>query len=639
MMSEKPIKRLLLPGLVILTLISAGCESTRDIQVRPTEEDSLTEKIRKLEQQGQFGQAAELLIQEAQDKNPAEQAPLYLRASTLLIKSSRIEESKRLLSRIVPDEKNHILGKQINHIKSRISLFESKPDIVLESLLPDLSMPAHIQATTHELRARAYLLSGNTLESARERITLGTLLTEPDKVTKNHEQIWQSLRQLTPAALAQLNLAPPPDILGGWMELARISLSSILDPETFEKDLSTWKTNYPGHPAELSVMEKVLSHYRAIKRPEKLALVLPMSGKLSKPAAAIRDGFIAAYYQNRTNLPRTHIKVYDSNAGPIEQTYLQAVSEGAEFVIGPLDKQRVARLANMTDIKTPILTLNQTDIPPSVIDSFFQFGLNPEDEARQVAERASLEGLVRAIVIAPKGEWGDRLASAFSNRFQEVGGVILEEARYNFSNHDLSGPIKRMLNLDESQSRYNRLRHALPTEIKFEPRRRQDIDFIFMAAFPKQARLIAPQLRFHQAADIPVYTTSHAYNGKVSVKDNRDINGVVLCDSAWILSPENAADPLRTQFYELWPQSMEHYARLYALGVDAYQLLGQIKWLQLNPNERFNGISGRLQLNNQNQIKRILSWGRFTKGRISLLEDIQATPTTPEENEITPVEP
>ena len=630
-------KQLLISATIIISIVTAGCESVNETTVRPSDESTIVENIEQLIQAGQFGKAANILIQSAQDKNITEQTTLYLRASTLLIKASQIDEAKQLISKIIVDPNNPILSSQINLVRSQIYLFEGNPEQVLNLLIPDISLPASLQAKTHELRARAYLLAGNTLESARERMVFESFLTDPEKLKHNHEQIWQSLRLLTPLALTQLNLSPPPDALSGWMELARISISSILDPATFESDLAKWKTNYPNHPAEQWIMAKLLAHYRAIKRPEKLALILPLSGKLAKPAIAIRDGFLAAHYQNQINLARTRIKIYDSSKQnqTIEQIYQQAVKDGAEFIIGPLNKEHVTKLANMTDMKTPILTLNQTDTPPTVIDNFFQFGLKPEDEARQIAERASLEGLTKAIVIVPKGTWGDRLANAFIQRFQELGGTILETSNYNFNSHDLSRPIKRMLNLDESHSRFNRLRHALPTEIKFEPRRRQDIDFIFMAAFPKQARLIAPLLRFHHAADIPVYTTSHAYNGKESVKDNRDINGVILCDSSWILSSQETADPMRNKFHQLWPQSMEHYARLYALGIDAYHLLGQIKWLHLNPNEHFNGASGRLHLNQQNQVKRILQWGRFTKGRISLLEDIQAPDSTQDTTELT----
>ncbi|NOY66416.1 MAG: ABC transporter substrate-binding protein [Gammaproteobacteria bacterium] len=619
-------KKLLHGSIIILTIITAGCESVNDTMTRPDDKTRPTENTEQLIQEGQFSKAANNLIRLARGKPATEQTSLFLRASSLFIKNSQIDEAKRLLNQITPDPNNKILNTQINHINSQISLFEGMPEQVINSLIPDPSLPPRLQIVTHRLRAQAYLLAGNTLESARERIALQPLLTDPEQSRLNHEQIWQSLRQLTPLALKQLNLAPPPDILGGWMELARISISSILDPATFETDLAKWQATYPDHPARQWIMAQLLNRYQTIKRPEKLALILPFSGKLAKPAIAIRDGFLAAHYQNQSNLARTEIKIYDSSkqSQTIEQIYQQAVTDGAEFIIGPLDKQQVTQLANITDIKIPVLTLNQTDTLPSVTGNFFQFGLIPEDEARQIAERASLEGLIRATVITPKGAWGDRLANAFKQRFEELGGTVLEISHYNFNNPDLSGPIKRMLNLDESQRRYNRLKNALPTEIKFEPRRRQDIDFIFMAAFPKQARLIVPQLRFHHAAGIPVYTTSHAYNGKENVNDNRDINGVILSDSAWILSPESTADPLRKTFFQLWPQSMDHYARLYAFGMDAYRLLGQIKWLHLNPNEYFNGVSGRLYLNQQNQIKRILQWGQFKRGRISILENIKA---------------
>ncbi len=627
MKTSMPLHPLFAVTALLLLLILSACEPLREVKPLPGDTAALSAQVQNLEQLGQYREAAELILNRiGQIQEPA-RSDFLIRATRLLINAGNIAQAHIILQRIPSESADPVLQTRLQQLQAQILIHEEKPQKALTLLTVNNSLPVPVRALTHELRARAYLLSGNNLESARERILLEPLLPDADKINLNREQIWDSLRQLSPAFLQQMTVEPAPDILSGWMDLINISKTLTDSTDGFENSIALWKSAYPLHPAGGRILEKLIAHYRAIKKPEKLALILPFQGKLSKPASAIRDGFLAAYYQQQQQQARTEIKIYDSSTDnlSIQSLYQQAVADGAEFVVGPLDKQKVAELAGMTEFPVPVLTLNQTEHNPLTFDKLFQFGLNPEDEARQIAERASLEGMQHAITITPQGEWGKRMATAFSERFQELGGTILRHAQYDFRSNDFSQPIKRMLNIDQSEQRYNRLRHAIPTEIKFVPRRRQDVDFIFMAAFPKQARQIVPQLRFHHAADIPVYTTSSAYSGQQSAQQNKDMGGVVICDSEWILSTPGKSDPLQQQLYKHWPNKMGRYARLYALGIDAYRILGQLRWLQSHPSERFEGTTGRLSLREYNRIHRSLKWGRFEGGVVKPVQDIQPT--------------
>jgi len=610
-------------GLLLILFLSA-CETMQEIKEPAADESAMMLRISELEQQGQFREAAELLLKQAEQKTDPAKTDDQIRAASLLITGNMIDQAQILVQRLKASVSAPVQKYRVQLLEARILLHQDEGEKALALLSINDGMSDKTRALAHELRARAYLSMGNNLESSRERILLEAYLIDPEKIQINRDQIWESLRQLTPVFLQQMTLAPAPDTLSGWMALINISKTAIQSPELFESEVNIWKQQYPGHPASTYILDKLMAYYRTIKKPEKLALLLPLTGKLSKAAGAIRDGFLAAHYQHENELSRTQIKIYDTSRADqsILQIYQLAVAEGAEFIIGPLDKLKVTELASMSEFTVPVLTLNQSEQQAYAIENLFQFGLNPEDEARQIAERASLEGKINAVTITPRGDWGRRLANAFNQRFQELGGVILEQVQYDFRSNDLSAPIKKLLNLDESERRYNQLKHSLPTELKFIPRRRQDIDFIFMAAFPRQARLIAPQLRFHHAADVPLYTTSSAYSGsKQSSQENKDMNGIFICDSKWMLSlPENAG-PMRQQLYELWPQQMERYARLFALGIDAYQLPSQLRWLEINPNESYEGVTGRLNLTAQKQVQRTLKWGQFSKGKINLLED------------------
>lgn len=589
---------------------------------KPKGEDIASEQVRGLEEQGRYSDAADLLLQQAEQLQGTEKIDRQLHAIELLIKADRLAPAEQWIKTLNPEMLEPIRKTRLLQLQSRIYLQNNQPDQVLATLPVDTTLPAAIQATTHALRAQAHGMSGNKLELARELIQRDFLLSDPQAIQLNREQIWDNLRLLSPLFLAQMTLEPAPDILSGWMALVKISKTAYHSTEDFDHEVRNWTMNYPQHPAREEILDRLIAHYRSVKIPEKFALLLPLSGKLARPAAAIRDGFLAAHFNDPNNRPHTNIKTYDTSRTDvsIQQLYLQAVSDGAEFVIGPLDKQKVTELANMS-LSAPILTLNVIEQAPANLTNFFQFGLNPEDEARQIAERASLEGMTRAISITPRGEWGSRLAEVFSKRFQELGGVVLEQAQYDFRSNDYSAPIKKVLNIDESERRYKALRYSVSSELKFTPRRRQDVDFIFMAAFPRQARLINPQLRFHHAGDIPVYTTSNAYNGQESVQKNKDLNGIFICDSDWVLAPDDDNNPLRKKLDELWPKRMQRYQRLFALGIDAYSLPGQLNWLQNNSAESFEGVTGRLNLNDRNQVQRTLKWGQFRDGILTPVAD------------------
>src|SRR5690606_4978343 len=101
------------------------------------------------------------------------------------------------------------------------------------------------------------------------------------------------------------------------------------------------------------------------------------------------------------------VRQYDTNEDII-QAYQQAVAEGAELVIGPVEKEKVTELSLMPSLPVPILSLNYPDSAPIEPKGFYQFGLALEDEARQVARQAYSEGHRQAMVIIPEQEWSER---------------------------------------------------------------------------------------------------------------------------------------------------------------------------------------------------------------------------------------
>jgi hypothetical protein len=296
----------------------------------------------------------------------------------------------------------------------------------------------------------------------------------------------------------------------------------------------------------------------------------------------------------------------------VATTYQQAVIAGADMIVGPLTKDSVNNLAASGNLTIPVLALNRVSNPGQLPPQLYQFGLSPENEAEQVAERIMLDGLHQGVALVPEGPWGERILQTFNDRLVQLGGELVDVAFYKANDKLFSQPTQQLLKINESEARYRRLKRLLNDDIKFEQRRRQDIDFVFLAAFPRQARQIRPELKFFSAGNLPVYATSHVYSGKLDPARDNDMDGIIFGDIPWLL--QSSPSMIKSGVEQAWPQQAGSQARLYAMGADAYNVLPYLKRLGTNPLERYFGETGVLQLDANRHLNRQLLWARFVNG-------------------------
>jgi len=333
--------------------------------------------------------------------------------------------------------------------------------------------------------------------------------------------------------------------------------------------------------------------------PTNITVLLPFEGKYASTSNSIRAGLLQSYYANDAE-DRPVLHFVDTTALDDVAAYVhQAVENGTDFIIGPLRKRAVQALAAQGS-SAPVLALNQ--ITSSTEANFYQFGLDPEQEAVQAAEKAWIDGQRSMIAIVPQGSWGTRILDSFAQRWNELGGELLEAQQYPPLKNDFGEQIIKLLDLDQSQKRYKRLSRTLGEKPAFEPRRRQDVDAVFMAAHPRQARLIRPQFRFYHAQDLPVYATSHVYSGSPDPSKDSDLNSVLFCDMPVLL-----VDPKTTD-------GSDYNPRLFAFGQDAYNLIPHLNEIGATPDNLYSAYTGRLTLNPQGQIQRRMAWAQFKKG-------------------------
>ena len=361
-----------------------------------------------------------------------------------------------------------------------------------------------------------------------------------------------------------------------------------------------------------------------LEYPRQVALLLPLSGRQAAVGRAIQNGFLGAYFATASGLDdRQVIRIYDVFAeGGASAAYATAVAEGAEFVVGPLLKRHVTELANDILVPVPVLTLNNLPddtLPPP---GLYQFSLSPEDEAMSAAQRALSEGHRRGVALVPNNDWGRRLLTSFTTEFEGLGGTLLDYRTYTPGMQDFSNEIENLMGLTGSVSRYQRMRANIGSPVQFDPRRRQDTQFIFLATDAPAGRLLKAQLKFHYSGDIPVFSTStvNALDGR----SNADLNGIMFADTPWLIDPQPWIEHLPAQFAEHWPQE-RRLSRLHAMGYDAYNLIASLYAARGGMMTELDGATGRLYLDANGRIHRKLAWAQFQRGEVVALpgrEDI-----------------
>jgi uncharacterized protein len=243
---------------------------------------------------------------------------------------------------------------------------------------------------------------------------------------------------------------------------------------------------------------------------------------------------------------------------------------------------------------------------------------------RAIAAAAIAAGARTAVAFVPSDQRGYQLRDDFRAAFEAAGGELLDWNGYELALQDFSQPTAALLNVTRSRERHRRLAANLGVAVQFpEPRRRQDIDMIFAVADSRAGRLLASQLRFFAAADIPTYATRDIYDIARTARDT-DLNGFIFADTPALLAPDANANDVRAEVQTYWPQRIA-LLRFYGMGFDAYRLIGSL--YADDPSAwPIRGMSGDLSLDAQGRVRRVLPLAQFRNGRPEVIEASGALP-------------
>ncbi|MDH3588773.1 MAG: penicillin-binding protein activator [Gammaproteobacteria bacterium] len=624
-MTILPRRRHTLQALVCCLLLITGACVTPGL---PDDPASLENRARAQQESGNYRAAAQIYERLAARAEASQRNRFLLLAAESWYTSgerTRAMHNIRSARRPLPAD----LGLPLQVMAAALEVETGKPREALARLrtLPADS-PRLISSDALAIGARAWFNLKRSDLAVAALMEREVWLDSPDELLANQQLIWEGLR-----AAGQTDIPETADpVVAGWLELGNAVADTAGDPFVERAAILRWRDAWPKHPAGEVLLPSLLGESDALRIPRRVALLLPQTGRLESAGAAIRDGFIAAYFDYGDSVEGSEIVMYDTAALGAAEAYRLAVTAGSEFIVGPLLKNDVSEIARLAPAGPPTLALNYLPDDAKVPRNFFQFALAPEHEATRVAQRAVAEGLVRAVALVPATDWGERLLVAFKSQLDELGGQLLAHEFYEPGATDYSSVIQPVLHLDRSHARHRALKSEVSAKLEFEPRRRRDVDFIFIAAQASEARQIRPQLRFHYATDLPVFATAAAFSPDPDL--NRDVNGLIFAATPWEVSPDSNARDMRLTIDRHWPARAQHRSSLYAMGYDAWRLVPLLSGRKKDP-LTLRGMTGELSMSDNGRISRFPALARIEAGMPEPLEplEIDEPAAAPEDTE------
>ncbi len=606
------------------------------------------------------------LVEMSVGKSTAESNVLLLSASELFLNQQHYSTAYTMLEEVDPSWLNPDEKQFFALVRARYALLSGNTERAL-SLLEDIPRTNSINRENRtRLLQMDIAIAAQNLDFERavlSRIELDPLLFGQAQLI-NQQRILNILTREIKLFSADQAAALSPE-LPGWLSLAELRRQDRLN----DTEIAAWQQYYPQHPANISVLTTPQSATGVSSR--QIALLLPITSKLGRAAQAFKAGFDAAILKDGHF---DNSRVYDIGSEPdlVGLYYQGAINDGADFIIGPLGRAgATAMLEHLNTTSNPgvsTLLLGDLSSDDNHIANVWGLSLSPEQDAEAIAERAISQGMRNALVLQKNNDWGTRLSDAFTRAFEAKGGTVVDNQRFQPDSTDHSYEVKKLLNISRSEVRHKQLQNMLGEKLEFSVRRRDDVDFIFLAGNTRDARRAIPLAKFYRAHNLPVYATSSAFNGKFNKLTDEDLAGLNFSGLPWLLTqqidmqlrdktriraekeaeeqtraralalaqglPDPFPDPKDEQktlaegnsteieeepAFEDLPYNSATLNRLYALGFAAFETIPQLSYLQSDEWYHFDTHTLSLNMDENRNLRHRVAWGKYIADGIRIV--------------------
>ncbi|GGW96935.1 penicillin-binding protein activator [Alteromonas halophila] len=509
------------------------------------------------------------------------------------------------------------------------------------------------------LQHQLYLASNQYLNAANSKLMLD------DATAETVADVWRWVNLASDSERSRASSQFP--LLRPYLVLYDLLKTQGLNTTQLRESIDQFRQVYRGHPVaeNLDVLIRDPASIDALDMDE-LVVLLPLSGRFENTGNAVKEGILSGYYRqlksaSASSLPQ--LRFIDTQGKPPARL-IEEIGE-AQWVLGPLLKDTLDALLPLLPPRVSMLALNRPiQLPKSVQASDSEdnlallpdsalnteenpadaeqhssaglldepltgkqegiqksqgqalfFALAPEDEAYQLAEVIYAKGYRAPIVVSAQASLYQRMQSAFTERWAQLNAGRVADKRVNLTqvsftdSASLRDGITRALDVAQSNDRISQIKYMINEEVYNMPRNRQDIDAVVVFASPQHTELLNPMVEASllpaNNARVPVYATSRSMDYDSGKNQWRDLQNVRFLDMPWML-PDHPWQPLTDQVSQIWPNRLTQSRRLFAFGVDAYNLLPDLANMHAYPQTSAQGLTGELKLKDNGVITRTL---------------------------------
>ncbi|AUI67076.1 MULTISPECIES: penicillin-binding protein activator [Glaesserella] len=528
---------------------------------------------------------SEFYINKADQSGKEEEQQSYrLLAVRKLIDENKVVEAQNTMSDIVFEKLNELQKPEYQLLSAQLAALQEKNAEAYSILkgLPQGQLSQSQLLRVYQTQAKIAENQKDVIEVVRARSLMDNYMTDTQSRQANNDKIWETLRNANRGMLEKATAGPGEMGLAGWLALSVAYNQHMSAPEQLPQVIQNWKQQYPNHSAAMLMpteLQNVLSFQQT--QLNGVALLLPLSGEGKILGDIIKRGFDDAKGQDSIA-----VQVFDTDSAPVNDLLVQAKQQGAQTVIGPLLKNRVDEMLVSPEINNiNVLALNSTPNVKAVAKVCY-YGLSPEAEAKSAAERFQKDGLNNAVVLAPNGDFGQRSADAFAQRWRQLTNRDADIRYYNEAFEGVS--LLQSAGLGQGSGIYVLGTAEQLSDIK------QGID------------------NSPLANQYPIYTSSRSNSPNNGPDFRLTMEGVKFSEIPLLSDPESAEYKKADQIAE----SDFSMMRLYAMGSDTWSIANKFNEFRQIPGYKVHGLTGILSAGTNCNIEREMSWLQYRGGSI-----------------------
>ncbi|CAM4146643.1 MULTISPECIES: penicillin-binding protein activator [Lelliottia] len=320
--------------------------------------------------------------------------------------------------------------------------------------------------------------------------------------------------------------------------------------------------------------------------------------------------------------PGAELKIYDTSSQPLDQVLAQVQQDGASIVVGPLLKNNVEELMK-SNTSLNVLALNQPEQVQNRANICY-FALSPEDEARDAARHIHEQGKQAPLLLTPRSALGDRVANAFAQEWQQLGGGVVLQQKFGSTSELRAGvnggsgialtgsPVSASLPQQQGVTIGGLTIPAPPTDAQISGGGK--VDAAYIVATPEEIAFIKPMIAMRNGSQsgVTLYASSRSAQGTAGPDFRLEMDGLQYSEIPMLAG----SNPALMQQALSSVRNDYSLARLYAMGVDAWALANHFTQMRQVPGFELNGNTGDLTATQDCVINRKLSWLKYQQGQI-----------------------